>query len=86
MTGLAIAPVFEEKDFDGSGGECWWVRVSDKRATVGDVKQWCGDNGVSHFLFGDRHFDFKLRGDNRFARWVGFVFEDDALLFYLAHA
>ena len=82
---MSVAPTFGERDFDGNGGECWWVCVDDQRITLGKARQWCEDNGVAHFVFGDRHFNPQLRGNDRFTRWIGFVFEDDALMFYLAH-
>jgi hypothetical protein len=86
----SLAPQFCTKEFDGpngtSGGDCWWVWLTDKRATEPQAREWCDDNGVTLVVFGPKHFNVGSGDAERFVRWVGFVYEDDALMFYLAHA
>lgn len=89
---MSIGPRFCDKTFQGrdgtTGGECWWVFISSARITMEDARKWCDDNADGLVLFGDHH-RMQFFGQTvwtKYAGWVGFVFEDDAMLFYLSFA
>lgn len=92
---MSRAPHFTTMCFEETDGEqeCWWCELDEGLVTDEAARAWCADNGIEFFVMGRRYwgsFGFGKRpfriGRERYLKWIGFVFEEDAMMFYMRFA